>query len=137
MVFSRDSFLGELCHLGVPFLLTILATAGTLRWAVSGRFTRAERGAGYLAALVAACCLLSMFSAGGSDRSQSAPSDFVEWFILLFSWVASTAGVGLIWRNARAGVPGTANAIAAMQVVYAIVAVVCLVSHAASPGHGT
>jgi hypothetical protein len=125
-----EHFLGGLWRLGVPFLLAILVTAGTIRRIVAGRFTRAESLVGYLAALVAACCFLSLFFAYGSDNAQSAPSGFIEWFMVAFPSAGSAAGGYLLWRNSRVGVPDAANAIAAMETVYVIVAVVCLTTYA-------
>ena len=129
-LFSRDSFLGELWRLGIPFLLAILVTAGAFRLALSGRFTRTERLVGYLAAMGAACCLLSIFLPYGSNNFVSAPSGAFEWFMTVFPWMASAAGIALVWRNAQAGVPEGANVIAAMELVYVTVAVICLVSYA-------
>jgi hypothetical protein len=125
-------FLAGLWHLGVPLFLAILVTGGTGRWVISARFTRAERIVGYLAALVAAACLLSIFVTYGSDDAQSSPSGFIEWFMVGFPWVGSAAGVYLLRRNSRTGVPAAANTIAAMQIVYVIVAIICLVTYASS-----
>jgi hypothetical protein len=127
-----EHFLGGLWRLGVPLFLATLVTAGTFRRVVSGRLTRAELVVGYLAALVAAACLLSIFLDFGSDDVRSLPSGFIEWFMLAFPWVGSAAGVYLLRRNSRAGVPDAANTIAAMQIVYVIVAVFCLVIYASS-----
>jgi hypothetical protein len=129
-LFSRGQLFGDLWHWGLPAMLAILVTAGTFLWARSGRLTRAELVVGYLAALVAAACLLSIFFDFGSDDARSSPSGFIEWFMLAFPWVGSAAGVAVIWRNTWAGVPAAANVIAAMQIVYVIVAVDCLVTWA-------
>lgn len=50
--------------------------------------------------------------------------------MFLVSWVGSAAGAYLLWRNLRRGVPHAANIISAMQIVYAIVAVFCIVAFA-------
>lgn len=131
-MFSDDYFLNRLWPLGVPFLLAMLITVGTFRWVVAGRFSRAERLVAYLAALVAACCLLSLYFAYGSGDAQGAPSGFLDWFMVALPWVGSAAGAYLLRRNSRSGVPDAANAIAAMQIVYVIVAVICLVAYASS-----
>ena len=123
-------FLGGLWRLGVPLILAILVTVGTVRRVVSGPLTRAELVVGYLAALVAACCFLSLFFAFGSDNARRAPSGLIDWFMVAFPWAASTAGGYLLWRNSRVGVPGAANAIASMETVYVIVAVICLTIYA-------
>ena len=125
-----EHFLGGLWRLGVPFLLAILVTVGTFRRIVSGRLTRAERVVGYLAAWVAACCFLSLYLPYGNDDPARAPSSVSEWFMFLVSWVGSAVGAYLLWRNLRRGVPHAANVIPAMQIVYAIVAVFCLVAFA-------
>jgi hypothetical protein len=130
MLFSRGQLFGDLWHWGVPAMLAILVTAGTFLWARSGRLTRAERLIGHLSALIAACCLLSAFLPSGSNDFPDAASGVSEWSLALFPWMASAAGVALIWRNARTGVPDAANVIAAMQIVYVIVAVDCLVTWA-------
>ena len=127
-----DYFLGGLWCVGVPLLLAILVTLGSFRWVASGRLTRGERVVGYLAALVAAACFLSIFFTYGSDDAQSAPSGFIEWFMVARPWVASVAGAYLLRRNSRAGVPDAANAIAAMQIVYVVVAIICLATYASS-----
>lgn len=98
-------------------------TVGTLHWVISGRLSRSERLVAYASSLVAACCLLTLYLPVG----QRAPSSFLEWFMVVFLWVGSAAGAYLVWRNSRTGVPTAANAIAAMQVVYVVVAVYCLV----------
>ena len=123
-------FLGGLWRLGVPLFLAILVTVGTFRRIVLGPLTRAELVVGYLAALVAACCFLSLFFAYGSDNAQSAPSGFIEWFMVTLPSAASAAGGYLLWRNSRVGVPDAANTIAAMQIVYVIVAIICLATYA-------
>ena len=125
-----EHFLGGLWRLGVPFLLAILVTVGTFRRIVSARLTRAERVVGYLAAWVAACCFLSLYLPYGNDDPARAPSGFSEWFMFLVSWVGSAAGAYLLWRNLQRGVPHAANIISAMQIVYAIVAVFCMVAFA-------
>jgi hypothetical protein len=119
-----------LWQFGVPAMLAILVTVESFRWVVTGRLTRAERIVGYLAALVAAGCFLSIYLPDGNGDSAWGPSGFSEWFMFLVSWVGSAAGVCLLWRNTRTGVPSAANAIAAMQIVYAIVAVFCIVAFA-------
>jgi len=127
-----DYFLGGLWRLGVPLLLAILVTVGAFRWVVSGRLTRPERVVGYLAALVAAACFLSIFFSYGSDDAESSPSGFVEWFMVALPWVGLAAGVCLLRRNSQTVVPDAANTIAAMQVVYVIVAIICLAAYASS-----
>lgn len=132
-LFSKDSFLENLWHLGAPLLLPMLVTVITVRWIGSGRLSRVERIASYLVALAAAFCLLSLFFLHGSGDDQPAPSGFVEWFALAFSWVGSAAGVILLWRNSRVGVPDALNAITAIQAVYAVDATFCLVLYGQSP----
>jgi hypothetical protein len=127
-----EHFLEGLWRLGVPFLLAILVTVETIRWVVSERITRVECLVGYLAALVAAACLLSLLFAYGSDNAQSAPSGFIEWFMVAFPWAGLAAGVYLLRKNSRAGVPDAANTVAAMQIVYVIVAIICLATYASS-----
>jgi hypothetical protein len=123
-------FLAGLWRLGVPLLLAILVTVGTFRWIVLGPLTRTELVVGYLAALVADCCFLCLYLPYGNDDPARAPSSFSEWFMFLVSWVGSAAGTYLLWRNLRRGVPHAANVISAMQIVYAIVAVFCMVAFA-------
>jgi hypothetical protein len=125
-----EHFLGGLWRLGVPLFLAILVTVGTFRRVVSGRLTRAERMVGYLAALVAAACLLSIFFTYGADDAQSSPSGIIEWFMVAFPLVGLAAGVYLLRRNSRTGVPDAASTIAAMQIVYVIVAIICLATYA-------
>lgn len=105
-------------------------TVGTFRWVVSGRLTRADCVVGYLAALLADCCFLCLYLPYGNDDPARAPSSFPEWFMFLVSWVGSAAGAYLLWRNLRRGVPHATNIISAMQIVYAIVAVFCIVAFA-------
>ena len=130
MLFSRGQLFGDLWHWGVPAMLAILVTAGTFLWARAGQLTRAERLIGYLSALIAACCLLSTFLPSGSNDFPEAASGVVDWSLALFPWMGSAVGVALILRNTRTGVPDAANVIAAMQIVYVIVAVDCLVTWA-------
>jgi hypothetical protein len=127
-LFSGDSFLGDLWHLGIPSLLAILVTAGAFRLAVSGRLTRGERLVGYLAALGAGCCFLAIYLPDGNGDSAWGPSTVSEWCMLLTSWVGSAAGAYLLWRNRRRGVPDAANVIVAMQIAYAITAVFSLIA---------
>jgi hypothetical protein len=125
-----DSYLQGLWRLGVPFLLALLVSAGAMRRLVSRRFSRAERVLAYLAALVAACCLLSLFVPGGSGDGRSSPSSVMDWFMVAFPWAGLAAGAYLLRRNSRTGVPDAANAVTAMQLVYVIVAILCLVAYA-------
>jgi hypothetical protein len=129
-----DYFLGGLWWLGVPLTLAILVTLGSVRWIVTGRFSRAECLSAYLAALVAAGCFLSPFvsflSLFVNDHFTWPTWGLPGWFLVMVSGVGSAAGVCLLWRNARTGVPSAAKAIAAMQIVYAIVAVFCMVAFA-------
>lgn len=125
---ERDWILGSLWRLGLPLMLPILVSVGNFRWAAAGRLPRAERLAAYVAALLAELGFLSLFLPFGSGEPLTAPSSFREWVMLLAPWVGSAAGAFLLWRNRRAGVPDAANAIAAMQVAYTIVAVFCLVT---------
>jgi hypothetical protein len=116
---------------GVPALLALLVTAGAIRWVASGRLSRAERFVSYLAALVAACCILSLSAAfvvsllTGHGSADNGPSGAIEWFTFAFPWLGLVAGIYLLRRNARTGVPDAVNAIAAMQVVYVIAAIFC------------
>lgn len=125
-MFSSDTILNRLWHFGVPLLLALLVTAATIRRVISGRFTRAEGLAAYGAALVGACCVLSTFFLYWGD-SGGGPSSFLERFMMAFLWMGSAEGAYLLRRNARAGVPTAANAIAAMQVIYVVVALYLLV----------
>jgi hypothetical protein len=116
-----------LWQFGVPAMLAILVTLGSFRWIVTGRFLRAERLSAYLAALVAAGCILllpgvfavSMLTGQGGGATR--PSDGIDWF--MFPLLGSLVGAYLLRRNSRTGVPATVNAVAAMQVVYVIVAI--------------
>jgi hypothetical protein len=123
-------YLEGLWRLGVPLSLAILVTIGTFRWVVSGRLTHVELVVGCLAALVADCCFLSLYLPYGIDDPARAPSGFSQWFMFLVSWAGSAAGAYLLWRNLRRGVPHAASVISAMQIVYAIVAVFCMVAFA-------
>jgi hypothetical protein len=125
-----EHFLARLWRLGVPLFLAILVTVGTFRRIVLGPLTRTELVVGYLAALVADCCFLCLYLPYGNDDPARAPSSFSEWFMFLVSWVGSAAGAYLLWRNLRRGVSHAANVISAMQIVYAIVAVFCMVAFA-------
>lgn len=114
----------------MPLMLAILVTVGSSRRILTGRLSRVERLSAYLLAFVAACCFLSIYLPDGNGDSAWGPSGLLEWFMLLVSWVGSAAGVYLLWRNMRTGVPSAANSVAAMQVVYSIVAVFCLAAFA-------
>jgi hypothetical protein len=127
--------LNELWPQGVPFLLAILVTLGSIRWFISGRLSRAERLVAYLAAVIAASCILSLYVplafslfTGHGEADTEAPG-FLGWFVFGFPLLGFAVGAYLLWRNSRTGVPATANAVAAMQVVYVVVAVFCLVAY--------
>lgn len=130
---SPLSALDELWPYAVPLMLAILVTLGSFRWIVTGRFSRAERLSAYLAALVAACCILllpgvfvvSMLTGQGWGATR--PSGGIEWFMFAFPLLGSLVGAYLLRKNSRTGVPATVNAVAAMQVVYVIEAIVCFV----------
>ncbi len=130
-LWARDSFFTGLWHLGVPAAMPILVAVASIRWISSGRCTRAECLVGYLAALGAAACLLSVYFVRGGDGSG--PTGFFEWSMLVVTWVGPAAGVYLVWRNSRCGVHGAPNAILAMQIVYVVV-VVCGLAGFASDG---
>jgi hypothetical protein len=113
-----------LWQFGVPLMLAILVTLGSFRWIVTGRLSRAERLSAYLAALVAAGCILllsgmfvvSMLTGHGGSAT-------IEWVMLAFPLLGSLTGAYLLRKNLRAGVPDAVNAVAAMQVVYVTVAI--------------
>jgi hypothetical protein len=125
-------FLGGLWRVGVPLLLAVLVTVGTFRRIVLGPLTRTELVVGYLAALVAVGCFLSIYLPDGNGDSTGGPSSFSAWFMLLVSWVGSAAGAYLLRRNWRTGVPDAVNAVAAMQLVYVVVAIICLAIYASA-----
>jgi hypothetical protein len=78
---SPLSALEECWQLVMPLMLAILVTLGSFRWIVSKRFSRAECLSAYLAALVAACCFLSIYLPPRNGDSAWGPAGLLEWFM--------------------------------------------------------
>jgi hypothetical protein len=114
---------GALWRLAFPFFLAILASAASIRWAISGSFSGLERAVAYIvsAAMVGVTLTLSM-----SFSFQSQPEEIHEWVAMLGPYPIVALGLYFLIRNSRIGSSREFNPVLAIQVAYLANAVFCL-----------
>jgi len=114
---------GGLWRLALPFFLTILATAASIRWLISGSFSGAERAISYVLSASMACVTLSLWFA-----SKDVPATIRDWLSFAIQGLILALGVYLLIRNSRIGQPAKFNPVMAIQIAYLANAAVCLLS---------
>lgn len=118
------------CLLAIPFFLSILNTAASVRWVVAGSFSRLERAAAYIISAAGAGATLSFWVSGLLAQWNdpfSRPSEWLELCVAVsFSLAPLLGGIYALIRNSRAGRLKEFNPVMAIQVAYLYNAESCL-----------
>ena len=122
VISGRIDFGFEFILLAAPTLLAIPISVSSLVLLIKGSVRRSLWIAVYALAIAAAISTLFFWTSG--LLHDDPPSDAEGWlgaisFLLLVAALL-TFGVGLVIRNARHGVPNSANAIVAAQAAYVV-----------------
>jgi hypothetical protein len=103
----------ELWRLVLPAFLAFPASAASVRWIISGRFSRPERVIAYCLSVVMAGLSLSFwFSVVGR------PSTTQEWLFVLAPPTVLASGIALLIRNSRIRRSHEYNPVLALQAAY-------------------
>src|ERR1700740_185044 len=120
---AHAAFDKDLWRLALPFFLSILASAASLRWILSGSLSLPERAIAYLASAAASVMTLSVYL-----RLGGLPTSAKEW---VSSWILPLAtmflGLCLLIRNSLTGRSREFTPVMALQVPYIANAVMCLI----------
>jgi hypothetical protein len=106
----------------LPFFLSIFASAASVRWIISGSFSRTEQIIAY--ALSTAMAGVTLFLYLNSDGW---PSNVQEWLSMIIPIAILLFGVYAIIRNVSVGRYKKFNPVMALQVAYLGNAVLCLI----------
>ena len=112
----------SLWRLAAPALLSVLVTAATTRWIISGSFSKAEKAIAYFVSVVSAGVTLSFLF---NDNMWA--SDFQKWITFAIPLVVLLSGACLVLRKSRKRVSRETNPLIAMQVAYLANYLMCLV----------
>ena len=118
----RAAFDEELWRLALPFYLSPLALAGSIRWIRFRFFSRLERGIAYVVSAATTAVTLS----GYVDGRASSPAGIQDWVSFLAPLAVLGVGICCLIRNSKA-VFREFNAVMAMQMPYLANALGCLV----------
>jgi hypothetical protein len=110
-------------RLAVPFFLSVLASAASIRWIVSGSLSRAESAIAYVASAAMAGVIVSMWFALG-DESQS----IRDWVAVVSPGPILALGIYFLIQNSKTGPSRNFNAVMAIEVAYLANAVRCLIA---------
>ena len=106
----------------LPFFLSILVSAASVRWIISGSFSRAEQIIAYALSTAMAGVTLSVYL-----NSDGWPSNVQEWLSMIIPIAILLFGVYAIIRNVSVGRCKKFSPVMALQVAYLGNAVLCLV----------
>jgi hypothetical protein len=112
----------DLWRLALPFFLSILASAASLRWILSGSLSLPERAIAYLASAAAAVMTLSVYL-----RLGGLPTSAKEWVSWILPLATMFVGLCLLIRNSLTGRSREFIPVMALQVAYIANAVMCLI----------
>jgi hypothetical protein len=117
-VFQQDLWL-----LAYPFFLAPLAVAASLRWIMSGSFSRVERALAYLlsGAMVAGTALLYVSSGGW-------PEGIHDWLTFFVPPMTLVLGAYVLFRNSRKLWCREFNPVLAMETAYLANVLLCLIA---------
>lgn len=113
----------ELWRLALPFFLAVLASAASIRWIISGSFSRPERTIAYVVSASMACVTVSL-----AFTSEGRPATISDWLVSFSPELILALGVYLLIRNSRKGQSREFNPVMAIQIAYLANAVACLIS---------
>ena len=112
-------------QIGLPFFLAIPASAASIRWIISGSFSRPERTIAYVVgASMAGVTLYTWFWGIGRELlfGSYGPTTAQEWvqcvLTLMIPPLVLTLGVYFLVRNSRMGFSGGFNPMMAIQLAY-------------------
>ena len=112
-----------LWQVALPFFLSPLAVAVSLRWMMSGALSRVARAITYAISSVAAAVTLS-----GYFTAYDPPSDLQEWLSLVMPLATLFLGICLLIRNSRMLPSREFNPVMAIQTAYLANAVLGLIA---------
>lgn len=107
--------------LASPFFLSVLISIASLRWIISGSFSRTSQIFGYVISSLSAIVTISFFFTGGAS-----PSEFMEWIALAVAVVVLIAGSWLVISKSRKLTAEGYCPLIALQVAYLANCLMCL-----------
>jgi hypothetical protein len=110
----------ELWRLALPFFLAVLASAASIRWVISGSFSRLERAIAYVVSGLMVGVTLSLWLPFG-------PSTLREWLAIVSPESIIALGGYFLIRNSRTRPSRQFNPVMAIQVSYLAHSVLCLI----------
>jgi len=110
-------------RLAIPFFLAILASAASIRWVMSGSFSRLERAIAYIVSALIAGVTLSLWFPPFEER----PVGPREWLAVVSPGPILALGIYFLIRNSRAAQPEKFKPVMAIQVAYLANAAFCLI----------
>ena len=117
------ALVGDFWRLALPFFLTVLASAASIRWVISGSFSGGERAIAYVISVSVAGLTLSM-----SFPFYGRPGNIQEWLTMLCPYPVLALGLYSLIRNSRMGPSREFNPVLAIQVAYLSNTVMCLIA---------
>ncbi len=109
-------------QLAAPAFLSLFITAATIRWIISGAFSKAEKAIAYLVGLAAAVVTLTIYLEDGWWSY-----DFQGWSAFAIPIVVMIAGSYIMLINSKMQFSKKTNPLIAMQVPYLANCLMCLV----------
>jgi len=120
----EDIFLVTSRLLAFPAFLSIFASAASIRWIVSGSFSRLERAIAYVVSAATAGVTLYVNLDKGIDGG---PLGFQELLLMVVPVVILFSGVYLLIRNSKIGRLKEFNPVMSIQVAYLAHVALCLI----------
>jgi hypothetical protein len=112
----------DIWKLAAPFFLSIPIIIASLRWFITGSFSRSWQTIGYVTSAGSAIITVSFFFTGGAF-----PSEFREWFALAVAVFVLLAGNLLVIMKLRKHAEEGYCPLIALQVAYLANCLMCLV----------
>jgi hypothetical protein len=109
-------------QLAIPFFLSVLVSAASVRWMISGLPSRPERAIAYVASSMMAFSTLSLYL-----DIDAWPSGMQEWLSMTIPLLTLLLGVYVVIKNLRNKGPKEVSAVMAMQIAYLSNALLCLI----------
>jgi hypothetical protein len=118
------SWLWQLLLLAFPFFLSVLVSAASVRWMISGLLSQPERTIAYMLSSMMALVPLYIIILWIIDPS---PSEVRYWLTLVMPLLTLLFGVYAVVKNLRNKGSKEVSAVMAMQIVYLSNALLCLI----------
>ncbi len=113
----------NLWQIATPAFLSVFITGASIRWLISGSFSKAEKAIAYILSVLSTCVTLLFIFSGGIW-----PSDVQEWLAYTIPFVVILSGSYLMFKNSGKQVLKETNPLIAMQLAYLANCLFCLVS---------